>query len=95
MALIVDLHRFKVLKCKGEKIARLEFRDILVLLKQSHGLLLPPQTSYFLKDRQRTSDSFKPKAEENTDEQDDDLDIQYQDWLDDELPDFNDDDNEN
>ncbi|GBP88278.1 hypothetical protein EVAR_82739_1 [Eumeta japonica] len=32
------------------------------------------------------------KAEENTDEQDDDLDIQYQDWLDDELPDFNDDD---
>ncbi|GBP34123.1 hypothetical protein EVAR_28257_1 [Eumeta japonica] len=32
------------------------------------------------------------KPEENTDEQDDDLDIQYQDWLDDELPDFNDDD---
>ncbi|GBP57237.1 hypothetical protein EVAR_82949_1 [Eumeta japonica] len=44
---------------------------------------------------QSLEEEFAEKPEENTDEQDDDLDIQYQDWLDDELPDFNDDDNEN
>ncbi|GBP33556.1 hypothetical protein EVAR_28711_1 [Eumeta japonica] len=44
---------------------------------------------------QSLEEELAEKPEENTDEQDDDLDIQYQDWLDDELPDFNDDDNEN
>ncbi|KAF9411372.1 hypothetical protein HW555_009819 [Spodoptera exigua] len=43
---------------------------------------------------QSLEEELAKKPEENTDEQDDDLDIQYQDRIDDELPDFNDDDNE-
>lgn len=34
------------------------------------------------------------RNEDNADDDNDDLDIQYQDWLDDELSNFNDDDNE-
>ncbi|KAF9406799.1 hypothetical protein HW555_012938, partial [Spodoptera exigua] len=43
---------------------------------------------------QSLEEELAKKPEENTDEQDDDLNIQYQDRIDDELPDFNDDDNE-